>query len=171
MAKSTGIKNKGQIIGQIFIFILAGLVFVLIISYGYRAIQHFMERQEQVLLIDFRTDLEIASEGVRRDYGSVRKLELRLPGKFSGFCIFDPIICAETRPVLETSSGKINVDWAQSACELRSSNAFIVPRVMDISLPDIEVSSPGYVCIPNVGGKIVLRLEGTGRKAKVSAWS
>ncbi len=171
MVKSTGIGNKAQIIGQVFIFILAGLVFVLIITYGYRAVQHFIERQEQVVLIDFRTDLEIASEGVRRDYGSVRKLELRLSNKFLGFCMFDPVTCASTSPVLESPSGRVNVDWAQAACELGSANAFIVPRVMDLSLPDVEVASPGYFCVPNVGGKIVLRLEGTGRKAKVSAWS
>ncbi len=167
--------KKAQIIGQIFIFILAGLVFILIITYGYKAIQYFMERQEQVLLVDFRTDLEIAVEGVKRDYGTVRKVQLKLPSEYQGVCFMDYLspTCdpkkPSTNPKLELPNQNILVPWAEEACRIKSANTFTVPRLLDLSLPDIQVDN-GYICIPNTEG-ITIRLEGTGRKAKVSAWT
>ncbi|VVB80879.1 Uncharacterised protein [uncultured archaeon] len=166
--------TKAQIIGQIFIFILAGLVFILIVTYGYKAIQYFIERQEQVVLVDFRTDLEIAVEGVKRDYGTVRKVELKLPTKYYGVCFFDYTTSTcdptteTTNPKLEMPSQTINVKWAEDACKLKSSNVFIVPRTQDFDLPDIQVDT-GYICLPNTG-VVTLRLEGTGKRAKVSEW-
>jgi len=167
MASEKG-NTKAQILGQVFVFILAGLVFILIISYGYRAIQYFIERQEQVVLLDFRTDLEIAIEGVKRDYGTVRKVELKLPSKFYGVCFFDPIKCATKTPELELPGQKIAVPWAQEACSVKSANVFIVPRTLDLYFDDIQVDN-GYICIPNTG-KINVRMEGTGKKAKISQW-
>ena len=173
---ANGIKGtNAQILGQVFVFILAGLVFILIITYGYKAVRYFIERQEQVVLVDFRTDLEIAVQGVKRDYGTVRKLELKLPSKYEGVCFFDYLsqVCnpklPSVTPKLTLPSHTIEVKWAEDACKLRSGNIFIVPRSLDLDLPDIQVDT-GYVCIPNTGG-ITIRLEGTGKKAKVSPWS
>ncbi|MBW2970033.1 hypothetical protein KY319_02825 [Candidatus Woesearchaeota archaeon] len=167
--------KKAQIIGQIFVFILAGLIFILIVSYGYKAIQYFLERQEQVVLVDFKTDLEIAVEGVKRDYGTVRKAELKLPSKYQGVCFFDyeSDVCdpgtPSINPQLITPQQTINVKWAEEACKLKSANIFIIPRTQDFELPDIQIDK-GYVCIPNTG-TITIRLEGTGKKAKISAWT
>jgi hypothetical protein len=158
--------TKGQIIGQVFIFILAGLVFILIIAYGYKAIQGFGERSEQVTLIDFKNDLERSVESVKRDYGSVRKVSLRLPSKYSGVCFIDGDQCPGGTVFFEGS----RLDWLSSACEARSANVFLVPRALDLTLPDIAVDSPYYVCIPNKGGEVLFRLEGTGKKAKASIW-
>jgi len=173
MVKGTNAK-KAQILGQVFIFILAGLIFILIITYGYNAIQYFIETQEQVLLVDFRADLEIALEGVKRDYGSVRKAKFKLPSKYVGICFFDYISDAcsakigTVDPKLKLPNQEIGVTWAEEACKLRSANIFTIPRGQDIDLPDIQVDG-GYVCIPNLDG-VTVRLEGTGRKAKVSEW-
>ena len=157
--------SRGQVIGQVFIFILAGLVFVLIVAYGYKAIQGFGERSEQVSIIDFKNDLERSVESVKRDYGTVRQVSLRLPAKYSGVCFIDPGNCPP-RVSFEGSQ----LDWAVSACEARAANVFLVPRGLDLLLEDVEVGSPYYVCVPNRGGEVVLRLEGTGKKARVSLW-
>ena len=161
--------KKAQIIGQVFIFILAGLIFILIITYGYKAIQYFLERQEQVMLLDFRTDLEIAVEGVKRDYGTVRKVELKLPSKYQGVCFLDAATCAKTTPKLVLPVQEITAEWAQDACMIKSANVFTIPRDIDVALPDIQVDT-GYVCIPNAG-KITVRMEGTGKKARISEWT
>ncbi len=177
MANEKG-SAKAQIIGQVFIFILAGLVFVLILTYGYKAIQHFMVRQEQVVLIDFRTDLETAVEGVKRDYGTVRKVQLKLPSEYQGVCFFDfdSAVCnpgvPTTNPILELPQQTIKVKWAEDACKLKGANVFVVPQPAQTSpleLPDLQIET-GYLCVPNVGG-ITIRMEGTGRTAKISAWS
>lgn len=163
--------SRAQMLQQVFVFILAGLMFILIIGYGYRAIQYFLERQEQVVLVDFKHDLEIGVEQVKRDFQSVRKLTLRLPSKFAGVCFFDYSRCAQvSNPQLESPNGFFRLGWARDACVTGSENVFIVPRVSErFDFPDVEVPE-GYVCIPNEDG-VRVRLEGTGRKARVSAWS
>ena len=167
--------TKAQIIGQVFIFILAGLIFILIITYGYKAIKYFIERQEQIQLVDFRTDLEIAIEGVKRDYGTVRKVDLKLPSKYLGVCFFDYLsdTCdpgtPTVNPKLTLPGETISVKWAEDSCKLKNANVFIIPSTQDYDLKDIEVAA-GYVCIPNTG-TITLKLEGTGRTAKVSEWT
>jgi hypothetical protein len=120
-------------------------------------------------MIDFRTDLEIAVEGVKRDYGTIRKVELKLASKYYGVCFFDPVTCATGNPFIQLEQQKINVPWAQEACKIKSANVFIIPRIQDLSIPDIQVDPPGYVCIPNING-FTLRMEGTGKKAKISQW-
>lgn len=160
--------SRAQIIGQVFIYILAGLVFILILTYGYKAIQYFLERQEQVMIVDFRTDLEIAVEGVKRDYGTVRKVELKLPSKYQGACFFDAEKCAQTTPKLILPTHEVAVSWAQDACIIKSANVFTIPRDQAIALPDVQVEN-GYLCVPNTG-KITVRMEGTGKKAKISEW-
>ncbi len=164
-----GYKRRGQIMGQVFIYILAGLVFVLIISYGYKAVKFFIERQEQVVIIDFKTDLETAVESVKRDFGTVRKVTLKLPSKYFGVCFLDPMTCSTTTPELVLPNQEIKVPWAQDACAVKSGNVFVVPRALEnFYFPDLQVAN-GSVCIPNVNG-VTVRLEGTGKKAKVSQW-
>ncbi len=153
-------------IGQVFIFILAGLVFVLIATYGYRAVKYLIERQEQIMFVEFKTELESAVEGVKRDYGTVRKIELRLPSKYKGVCFFEYENCEE-EPVLKLKSGNINMGWAYEACKTKSANVFTIPRTQDISLPDIKVKE-GYLCLSE---KIILKMEGTGKKAELSEWN
>ena len=163
---------KGQLIGQAFIFILAALVFILIISYGYRSINYLLARQDEATMLDVKTDIETAVENVRHDFQSVRKVTLRLPAKYQGMCFFEYASWASvTHPVLRDGDREVLVDWAKDACSVGSANVFIVPRTRDLDLPDIQVaSSQKYVCVPNNGG-VVLRLEGTGRTVKVSAWT
>ena len=169
-AKSHAVSRKGQMIQQVFIFILAGLIFVLIVSYGYRAIQFFLERQEQVVLVDVQHKLEVAVEQVKRDFQSVRRLDVDLPSQYAGICFFDYERCGSVdRPRLSSPKGEFDVSFGKQACVAGSENVFIVPRAGEkIDLPDLDIPS-GYVCIPNEGG-VHVRLEGTGRKSRVSAW-
>lgn len=159
--------TKAETIGQVFIFIIAGLIFVLIIAYGYQAINYFLERQQDVVMTDIKTDLDSAVQGIKRSQGTVRKLTLRLPSQFKALCFFDFETCGQlTKANLPEPNEHISVAWGIDACKTGSENIFTVPRTAGISMADITVTE-GYVCIPNNNG-ITLRLEGTGRKAKIS---
>ena len=59
-------KKNAQIMGQVFIFILAGALFILILTYGYKAIAGFSERSEQVALVEFQTNLESSVKSISR---------------------------------------------------------------------------------------------------------
>jgi len=164
-------KNKSaQTIGQVFVFILAGLIFILIITYGYNAVKNFMARSEEVALVDFRNDFESAVEKIKYDYGSVRRVEFRLPAKFSGVCVLDINNCpsSASSPELVLHNKKLSFEWMSVACRAGSANVFTVPRSVDLFLPDVVVD--GFVCVPVVDGKVILRFEGLGKKARVSSW-
>lgn len=154
--------KRAQMIGQIFVFVVAAIVFILILMYGYRAISNFLERSEQVALIDFKSDLESAVEVIKRDYGSVRKVELRLPKRYTELCIVDVDRCEaleQQRPLM------------YSLCIAGSENVFLVPKQeTPIFLEGISVPDPGFVCVPVVNGNVALRLEGLGKSALISEW-
>jgi len=160
--------SKGQI-GQVLMFILAGLVFILIISYGYKAINEFIGRQEQVALVDVQDDVRSAVESVKRQYGSRRKLELRVPSRFEGVCVVNVDACP-AQVVLGAESNDFALDWIVDACRSRSANVFLVPRGLEFYVPDIVVDSPNYVCAANVGGRVTFGVEGLGRSARVVEW-
>ncbi|MBW2986520.1 hypothetical protein KY333_04075 [Candidatus Woesearchaeota archaeon] len=156
--------KKAQMVGQIFVFVVAAIIFILILTYGYRAISSFLDRSEQVALIDFKSDLESSTEVIKRDYGSVRKLNLRVPDKYQELCIVDVNNCdglEASRPLL------------YSACLAGSENVFLVPKQeMPIFLKDITIKdSRGFVCVPIAGGNTVLRLEGLGKSTQISEWT
>lgn len=160
------IKNKknAQILGQVVMFLLAGIVFVLVLIYGYKAITQFLEKSEDVGLATFQNDLLTAVESIKRDYGTVIKTELSLPPKYGLLCIAD------------SDSTKPSTDFEQmhkrmyAAWQTGSENIFLTPPSTQPikKIEDITVDG-GYFCIKNTG-KVVLRLEGMGDKAKVSQW-
>ena len=156
--------RKGQMIGQIFVFVVAAIIFILILMYGYKAISNFLQRSEQVALIDFKSDLESSVEVIKRDYGSVRKIELRLPKKYTELCIVDVNNCAgfeAEQPLM------------YAACLAGSENVFLVPKQeTPIFLPDISIpeDDDGIVCTPVVHGTAVLRLKGLGKSTEISNW-
>jgi hypothetical protein len=161
--------NKhAQIIGQVFVFILAGIVFVLILGYGYKAIMSFMERGEQVQLLDFRNQLDSTFSIIKRDYGSVQRVDVRVPPKTEQVCFVNtpPELTGPQQQALETRYPLFASAWSTG-----SENIFLIPRQpTPILVKDIQVMSAGYCCIAAVNGRVSLRVEGTGNKALLAPW-
>ncbi len=164
--------KRGQMIGQVFIFILAGLVFVLILGYGYKAISNFLARGEEVQLIDFRNELDSAITTIKRDYGSVQRIDLRVPAKTDEVCFvtFDyrDVGAPGWRDAFKQERPLLYSVW-----DTGSENVFLVPRQpTPMLIKDIVVDplGKGYLCIPAPGGRISLRVEGTGNKAVIREW-
>ena len=163
---STKFFNKNaQIIGQVAMFILAGIIFVLIITYGYKAITQFLGKSEEVSLATFQNDLLTATETIKRDYGSVSKLELTLPAKYTMFCIADSDTNAPNAE-FKTKYPRLYDSWKTG-----SQNIFLIPpptATMRKQIEDITIPN-SYFCIKNTG-KINLRLEGMGDKTQLTLW-
>lgn len=81
--------NKGQIQTQIFVYIIALLVIALILLYGYNAIRGFVDRSDEVNLVQFRTEFSNAIEMQSHEYRSVIKKQALLPRKFTKMIIVD----------------------------------------------------------------------------------
>lgn len=161
--------KRAQMIGQVFIFILAGLVFVLILAYGYKAITGFLERGEQVQLLDFRNELDSTIKTIRRDYGSIQRVDLRVPAKTEEACFVSTN--AEDVSSVQQQELQQRYPLLYNAWATGSENVFLIPRQpTPLLVPDLLVDS-GYVCIPAINGRVSLRVEGTGSKARVSPWN
>ena len=158
--------KKAQVIGEVFVFILASAVFVLIIAYGYSAISKVSENQEDILLLDLKTTLESSSERIMLSYGSVEKLDIRLPKQYQKICFAtDKALNGVTMPTLTT----LNSALMLNAWKTGDENVFLLPKQKTpIKIKDIAVVN-GACCIkPN--GQFSLRLEGKGRYAEVTTW-
>jgi hypothetical protein len=168
--------RRGQIIGQIFVLILASAVFILILLYGYKAISQFSTRSEQVAFINFETDFKNAVKEVSLDYGSVKKLDLTLPNRYKQVCVF----CSPDKKVGWTGCDNTNAPEYQDILRKHAllveswsggaQNVFLVPLAdTPILIDRVEVSTVGF-CTNLIEGKVSLRLEGKGDRALVSPW-
>jgi hypothetical protein len=154
-------KKQGQMMGQVFVLILAALIFILILVYGYRAIGTFIQRSDEVALIQFETDLGSAIKQISLDFGSVKKVELTVPKGVREVCFVSnpsPLFSNE-HPLLSDafSSGTQNV--------------FLLPLQETAIFVENFEAVGGASCLSVRDSRIVLRLEGLGNRAKVSAWS
>lgn len=162
--------RKGQILGQVFILILAAAIFILILLYGYKAISQFTQRSEQVAFINFETEFRNAVKGVSLDYGSVKKLELTLPSKYRELCV----LCSPDLPVGAACapSAEFQTDHPliYESAQGGAQNVFLVPLAeTPILIERVEANSSGF-CTPVLDGHVTLRLEGRGDRAFVVPW-
>jgi hypothetical protein len=163
--------KRAQVIGQIFIFIIAGIVFILILLYGYKSIMSFLERGEDVQMIDLKNEIESAITVIKRDYGSVQKVVLKVPTKSEEVC-FVTTNSADARAGWEESL-KVEQPMFYTAWAAGNENIFLVPRQpTKIFVTDIVIDpeGKGYACIPVAAGRVELRIEGTGNRALISEW-
>jgi len=167
-------KSKKAQLGQVFVFILAAFLAVSIMLYGYKAISGFGEKSEQISLVRFKTDLEAEIRQISSDYGSVKMVELGLPTKYTKVCFVD---FEKSAAEVETSNvcSVGNTDYNPLGCDAwkdQTQNIFLVPwSDFVIKADKIKVvEDDGALCVPNLGGKFVLRLTGLGDKVQIERW-
>ncbi len=183
-------KSKGVLMGQVFIYITAVIIFAVILIFGYQAIAGFLEKGEKVAYLTFKTDLENAIKNVYSDYGTVviynERNVLSIPGQYkeicfvdlgknvpvnSDFCKNNPIICNAW------VTAKDNGGWAAG-----DQNVFLEPmglspiKVYQITLDTVDddledFTDQGYLCILVVQGRLHMRLEGMGDHTFISAFN
>lgn len=158
--------KRGQILGQVFILILASLIFILILVYGYRAISQFSNRSEQIALIDFQNSMSNAVKAISLDFGSVKKLELTTPTRYQQLCVLCSTseTCAPS-PEFSQAHPLVFESWQGG-----SQNVFLVPLSETPILLDRVEAQDGGFCTPIIQGKVTLRLEGKGDHALVGPW-
>ena len=169
--------KKAQIIGQVFIFIIAAALAALIIAYGYKAITSFTSRTGEIALVNFKTDLQAEIKTIASDFGSVKRLDLTMPGDYEMLCLLDiskkgqaqgSCLCRRCAGIqAKDYQPEVCDEWENPAFP-EPNNAFLIP-ITPLKLSTMEINN-GYVCIKPKGNRISLRLEGVGGKTKVSEW-
>ena len=78
--------KKGQVQGQVFIYVLTLIITGMILIYGYNAIKSINENANQVELANFKTTIKSDFEKMSSDYGSVKTMSYNVPSKLKEVC-------------------------------------------------------------------------------------
>jgi len=158
--------KKGQI-NQIFIYIMAVIIFAAIMLYGYKAIHNIIVKGDYVEYNNFKKNFENTIEN-SKSYGEINVKSFLLPPGTSQICIVD---------LSETDTGRINSSYTSAivkdAWEVRAYNVFLLPAKYDNLLVEgLQVSDAGnkFLCEETspAKSKITLRFEGLGNAVRIS---
>lgn len=170
-------KRKGQIIGQVFIYAFASIIFILVLIYGYRAISKFIEQKDYVAMIEMRTKIKSVVNSIASST-SIEKVSINMPTYAEKVCFVDlrksysekasSGLCrgGSERIPLICNTWKDNV----------SKNVFLVPPISlninigDITLYDNNNNDVGYLCLDVINGKIYMQIEGEGDSTGIRKW-
>ncbi|MBU0979348.1 MAG: hypothetical protein KJ709_00955, partial [Nanoarchaeota archaeon] len=155
---------RGQIQSQIFVYILAIALVGMMLLFGYRWLDSFMEDKEQASMILLKNELKTTFDSMRHHVGDVERHTFQLPSKYSELCFVHldadgfktiPSIVIEgptsSYPILEDSiTNKVYI------------NTFLVGEygaepldyVGDITLD----GTTSALCFENQNGNVVVRL-------------
>jgi hypothetical protein len=163
--------KRAQILGQVFVLILAGAVFIMILLYGYKAISQFAQRSDEVSFINFESSLKDSVKQVSLDFGSVKRLDLSLPSKFLQLCVFcSPDLGPQVANCAPTQTFQQAHQLLYESWKGGSQNVFLMPLADTPLLVDRVEAAEGGFCMPVTQGRVSLRLEGRGDRALVGPW-
>lgn len=166
--------KRAQIIGQVFIYILAIVAFAAILSFGYIAVQKLLQKQCDVKSIKFKTDLESTFSEILGSYGKVRNnLDFTLPCETAKVCFVDfgyekEKTCDD--PTLTLQACNYFTSESYPTYDKADQNVFLdPPSEIKLKVSPLKFDEDiGTYCISAKSGRIKLRLEGKGIYVKVS---
>ena len=174
--------KKAQVMGQVFIYIIAAVTFAVILIFGYGAIKDFLERGETVEFYTFKSSLETSVQELYSQRGSARIEGFTLSSKYKEICFVDVeqdppeeeapfcldhgIVCNVWRTAYESDGSE--------AFSNTESNVFLKPlppvplKVYRIE-PDGGGKFPtGTLCLNITNGHFKVKFEGMGDRTKIS---
>ncbi|MBW2996774.1 hypothetical protein KY349_00365 [Candidatus Woesearchaeota archaeon] len=169
--------KKAQVAGQIFIYITAIVIVGLIIVYGYSAIKGFTERGEEVEYITMQKSVENAVKSIASDYGSVKRPDIDVPGKYELVCFVDKGLseeAIETSDICQSRAGreKYHQPIVCSGWKTGRNNVFLIPDGSEsFDVGNIVMEHGNFLCFDVFNNKINLQLTGLGDRVEISSYS
>lgn len=167
--------KHAQVIGEVFIYILAIILFSLIMVYGYNSIRNLGEKADTVVLLQISKQLSSTIKKITSDYGTVIKEEVSIPNKYDKVCFIDLSYTGqESTNICIPGNRDYNPVICNSWKDKISKNMFLVSKntdVISIEIGNIKIPAEHYFCQNAVFGKIILRLEGKGSYVELSSWT
>ena len=172
-------KKKAQIMGQVFVYIIAAVTFAMILIFGYNAIQKFLDKGETVEFYTFKSSLESSVKELYSQKGSARVKTFHVPGDYrevcfvnmekdnppdgNVFCSNHGIVCDAWKTAKETDAPTKNAD----------ANVFLDPlSPVPLKVYNIDPSggdTEGVLCFEINGGSFEVKLEGMGDRVVISS--
>lgn len=161
--------SKGQITGQVFVYIMAIIIVGAILLIGYSVFKGMTEDKCDVELVSFKTSLDSYIPKYK-DFGVVQQQSIVAPCGAKEVCFVDSRNITEGAGelfIVDTVTNPIIRNSIQDGVEM---NVFIVGEsTTGIDwYPELHVADPGYLCVPNTGGNIILTFSGSGRATTLS---
>ena len=159
--------KRGQIQGQVFIYILTLIITAGILIYGYNSIKKLNATSNQVQFVEFKTNLKSNIETISSDYNSVKTYTYNVPSKVKEVCFYQ-----ESHPP-GIPADLVNIDnpYIRDQVIDTNNNVFLVMdntiESMEFSGIEIGDNDLQLLCIPITGGRLKLKLEGKGDGVKV----
>ena len=157
--------------GQIFIYVLAIIVVSLIIAYGYKAINDFGKRSEEVAFISFRTNFDNTVKAMVSDYGTIKRPQLDVPGEYTQVCVVDLAKSSTGSGICTPASP----DYDPIVCagwDAGANNVYLLPDGTDsFRIDHVKVKrASGYICYNNTIGKINIQMKSLGDSVEVDIY-
>lgn len=156
------LKKKSQVIGQIFIFILAILVVGVIFLIGYTAISKTISKSCQVEQLVFKSKIESLIER-NNGYGSVTIKSIIAPCNYETVCFVDSTQIGTTSPSLNCNNKVI----VKSISSGESMNIFLSNAHKTVAIGYSEMlktdNPQNCTCIKQKSKNFKLKLEGIGK--------
>lgn len=172
--------KKAQISGQVFIYILAIIIFALTILYGYRAIAFFQGQSDEISLVQMQQDIKADVAKVKADtFGTIVRKELAIPGSYKQVCFVDSQSVCDNPDIYVSYCRELRdfpYDLIKDAIDptipgSTDSNMFLYPPGdVSYNVGDIQVDKSFPQCINVRGGRVTLKLESMGDHVKIAPW-
>ena len=170
--------KKGIGATQVFVFIVAAITFAVILLFGFKAINNFLDDAKQVEFIQFKLDLESTVNDIRTDFGAVDVKTFRAPTHFTKICFVDLGYTSTSTPPDKPDKVRSLCQENQIACTVwentdsfieGETNVFLSPPTeIRLNVAQIDLNPEGYLCEDIKKGKFTLILEGMGDRTKIS---
>ena len=168
-------QRKAQVIGEVFIYILAVVLFSLIMIYGYNSIRNLGDKADRVVILQIEKDLKSAVKKVASDYGTVLKKEVAVPNQYDKVCFIDLSYTGQASTELcTTGNDNYNAIICNSWKDRIQKNMFLLSRnqeALSIDIGAVRISQGHYFCQNVAFAKITLKIEGRGSYTELSPWS
>lgn len=92
--------RKAQIEGQFVVYVISGIIIIMILLYGYKAIEDFRNKADTVSYIQFKKDFDNQVQSIAGDYGSETVTEIRLPKKHDEVCMASSAVSSLSQDVI-----------------------------------------------------------------------
>jgi len=159
-------RKKSQI-GQVFIYLISTLIIMLVLYFGYNAIKNIGKKQQEISFVTFKNRLTDMITYTSSDYGTVRVENFDVPAGFTEVCIVDPSL------IVTKDSSKISDNYPiikDSVADGAMANVFLLPAGSPFYIEKVFIETDSkYICFPVVQGKVKIRIEGMGDRAKLSS--
>jgi hypothetical protein len=155
------ISNKAQT-QQVFVYILTVVIIGLIFVFGFRAVNYFINKGEQVSYIKFKTDLSDKVRIMGPKYGTVDRQEFIVGGDYTEVCFVDG------KATIAGAGHPIMTNLVQSGVK---ENMFLFAGESPEKeyIGKIEVIGD-YFCPKIRQGKLRLQFEGLGNRTLITEW-